>query len=158
MWFMAAPISQPRISEGVCLRPHKYIAIGAYRGKGIALPADRPIPAGGFVGPSLNAVGIRAISWNRAISILPALYMASGVDGGPPILQGAYGRGHGLLFRGLVMAMRSASFSAFSLYRWFRLFVFSSAFGVGLGRLAVAAVSCLCLVLRVRHIAPALLN
>ena len=57
---------------------------------------------------------------------------------------------------GLRKDLRPALVSVFSRLRRFRLFVFSSSFGGGFGRLAVAAVSCL--VVRVRHTSTTLLN
>ena len=78
--------------------------------------------------------------------------------GCPHFLQSASGRGLGPAFFGLVKALRSALASAVSRLRWFRLFVFSLAFGVGFGRLAVAAVSCMWLVVRGRQAANAFQN
>ena len=61
-------------------------------------------------------------------------------------------------FGGLDKASRSASAPAIARFRLYRLCVFSSPFGVGFGRLAVAAVSRFRLVVRVRHTSTTLLN
>ena len=63
----------------------------------------------------------------------------------PPFLQGVSGRGIVPLFGGLNKALRAALALAAPRLRWFRLFVYSFAFGVGFGRLAVAVASfCSC--------------
>ena len=67
--------------------------------------------------------------------------MAPRRGGGPPFLQGASGRGLGPVFGGLNKALRSALVPVVPRLWWFRLFVFSFAFGVSFCHLAVAAVS-----------------
>ena len=79
-------------------------------------------------------------------------------EGRPPFSTGCLWQMTWAGVCGLHKALRLALFPAVSRLRWFRLFVFSFAFSVGFGRLAVAAVSFLCLVVRVRHTATALLN
>ena len=60
---------------------------------------------------------------------------------GRALLQGASGSGLAPTFYGLVKALRSALVSDVARYRTLRLLVFSFAFGVGFGPLAVAEFS-----------------